>query len=230
MGAPLRPRARREESGGSVTRRAGHLGLGFVIVAALAAAGPLGASQTAPAATAPTGSAAPPDMPSGVETPADYIIGPDDVLLVMFWREKELSGECVVRPDGMISLPLVNDIQAAGLTPEELRLKVMEAASRFVQDPAATVVVKAINSRVVYITGQVAKPGPYPLTSKMTVMQLVARAGGLLEFANGKRITILRTSDSQTRLFKFNYNDVAQGKQLSQNIELKPGDTVVVPN
>ncbi len=199
---------------------------------ALAGAAPVDLrAQSAPAVKPPSGAPlAPSGAPSGaVDPPADYVIGADDVIAIMFWREKDLSGEAIVRPDGMISLPLINDIQAAGLTPEQLRVKVMDAASRFVQDPSATVSVKAINSRNVFITGQVARPGPYPLTSAMTVMQLVARAGGLLEFADSKKITILRTEGTQNRTFKFNYKDVSQGKNVAQNISLKPGDTVIVP-
>ncbi len=192
---------------------------------------PMAARAQTPAAGAPASSqaASPPRTVGGVEPPADYVIGTDDVIAVTFWREKDMSGEAIVRPDGMISLPLINDIQAAGLTPEQLRVKVMDAAGRFVQDPSATVSVKAINSRNVFITGQVARPGPYPLTSTMTVMQLVARAGGLLEFADSKKITILRVDGTQNRTFKFNYKDVSQGKNVAQNITLKPGDTVIVP-
>jgi len=182
-------------------------------------------AQPPPPQAAP---APPPGLPKGVDLPTDYVVGPDDALAVMFWREKDLSAEVVVRPDGMISLPLLNDIQAAGLSVEQLRQRVMEAASRYVQDPSATVVVKAINSRNAFITGMVAKPGPYPLTNATTVMQLIARAGGLLEYANESNITILRTDGGQTRSFKFNYKEVAEGKKLQQNIQLKPGDTVIV--
>ena len=109
----------------------------------------------------------------------DYVIGADDVLSVVFWREKELSVDAVVRPDGKISLPLMNEVMAAGLTPEQLRDRITKQASAFVKDPQATVVVKEINSRKVYITGQVEKPGAYPLTTRLSVMQLIAMAGGL---------------------------------------------------
>lgn len=201
------------------------------LVLALTSVMPLATQAQAPVTgpSAASQAGAPPRPVGGIEAPADYVIGTDDVIAVMFWREKDMSGEAIVRPDGMISLPLINDIQAAGLTPEQLRVKVMDAAGRFVQDPSATVSVKAINSRNVFITGQVARPGPYPLTSSMTVMQLVARAGGLLEFADSKKITILRVEGTQNRTFKFNYKDVSQGKNVSQNITLRPGDTVIVP-
>lgn len=203
------------------------------LVLALTSVVPMAPRAQTPAAgtsAAATSQAVAPPRPVGsVEPPADYVIGADDVIAVTFWREKDMSGEAIVRPDGMISLPLINDILAAGLTPEQLRVKVMDAAGRFVQDPSATVSVKAINSRNVFITGQVARPGPYPLTSAMTVMQLVARAGGLLEFADSKKITILRVEGTQNRTFKFNYKDVSQGKNVAQNITLRPGDTVIVP-
>ncbi len=170
-----------------------------------------------------------PDIPAGVTTPSDYVLGPDDVLVVFVWREKDLSGEVGVRPDGRISLPLINDIPAAGLTVEQLRVRLTEAFSKFVEQPTVTVVVKAINSRKVFVTGQVNKPGPYPLLAPTNVLQLLAMAGGLLEYANEKNIVIMRTENGQPVSFRFNYKDVINRKNLKQNIELKPGDTVVVP-
>ena len=118
--------------------------------------------------------------PPPVENPAaSYIIGPDDVLSVLFWRDKDMSYDVVVRPDGKISLPLVNDIQAGGLTPSQLRDNVNTIARRYVEEPSVTVVVKQINSRKLFITGQVEKPGPYPMTGRTTALQLIAMAGGL---------------------------------------------------
>ena len=119
---------------------------------------------------------------SAIVAPSGYVIGPDDVLTVIVWREKEMSGEAVVRPDGKISLPLINDIQAMGLTPDQLRATVTDAAKRFVEEPTVTVVVKQINSRKVFITGQVGKPGAYPLNGSTTVLQLIAMAGGVAEY------------------------------------------------
>lgn len=164
-----------------------------------------------------------------VPPPPGYVIGPDDVLQVLYWREKDVSAEVVVRPDGMISLPLLNDVQAAGLTPELLRDKVNEAAKKFFEDPSVTIVVKQINSRKVFITGSVGKPGPYPLTAPTSVLQLVAMAGGLSEFAKRGKISVMRTENGKLVRYPFNYDDVAKGKNLKQNIELKPGDTVIVP-
>jgi polysaccharide export outer membrane protein len=157
------------------------------------------------------------------------VIGPEDVLAVVFWREKDLSADVMVRPDGMISLPLLNDVQAAGLTPDQLREKVMAEANKFVEDPNATVVVKQINSRKVFITGMVSKPGSYSLVGPMNVLQLIAMAGGLLEYADRGKISIMRTEKGNPTAYSFNYDWVRDRKNLRQNIELKPGDTVLVP-
>jgi len=170
-----------------------------------------------------------PVVPAGVPTPPDYVIGPDDILTIVFWREKDMSSDVGVRPDGKISLPLINDVQASGLTPEQLRLSITEAAGKFVEDPSVTVVVKGINSRKVYITGQVGKPGPYPLGGPTTVLQLLATAGGVGEYSKSDKIVVMRTENGKTVSHKFNYKDVIQGKNLLQNIELKPGDTIIVP-
>jgi polysaccharide biosynthesis/export protein len=160
--------------------------------------------------------------------PKGYVIGPEDVLSIVVWREKELSGEVVVRPDGKISLPLLNDVQAAGYTPEQLAEIVEKAAIKYVTDSDTTVIVKQINSRKVFVLGEVGKPGAFPLTSDMNVLQLIASVGGLAEFADKKNVMILRVENGRERRFKFNYNEVIEGKNLQQNIMLQPGDTVLV--
>jgi polysaccharide biosynthesis/export protein len=170
-----------------------------------------------------------PVIPRGVDVPPDYVIGPDDNLEVIFWRDKDMSAVVSVRPDGRVTLPLLNDIQASGLTPEQLRTAVMTAATKFVEDPNVTVVVKAINSRKVFVTGMVQKAGPYPLMGPTTVMQVLALAGGIQEFADSKNILIMRTENGRPVAYRFNYKEVLKRKNLKQNIELKPGDTVVVP-
>jgi polysaccharide export outer membrane protein len=170
-----------------------------------------------------------PAAPQGVVPPPSYVIGPDDQLSIVFWKDKDMTSDVVVRPDGKISLPLLNDVQAAGLTPEELRLKITEEARRFIEDPNVTVVVRQIISLRVYITGEVAKPGPYLLTSGLTVLQLIAVAGGLTEYADRKKIMIMRTENGRQATYRFNYKEVVDRKNLKQNIELKPGDTVIVP-
>ena len=186
------------------------------------------AAQTSPAASASAANA-PVELPEGVPLPADYIIGPEDVLHIILWRDKDMSSEVTVRPDGRITLPLVNEIVAAGLTPETLRVKVTEAADRFVDNPTVSVIVKQINSRKVFITGQIAKPGPYPLGGPLTVMQLIAMAGGVHEFADQDHITILRYEGGKAISIPFNYEQVKKRKNLQQNILLKPGDTIIVP-
>jgi polysaccharide biosynthesis/export protein len=167
--------------------------------------------------------------PAGVSLPAGYVIGPEDVLTIVFWRDKEMSADVVVRPDGKISLPLLNDVTAAGYTPDELRAQLVKGASKYLEDPNATVVVKEIHSRKVFVTGQVGKPGSYPLIGEMNVLQAIAHVGGLLEYADSKNIVIVRNEGGNERRFKFNYKDVVKGKNVGQNIGLKPGDTIIVP-
>ena len=169
-------------------------------------------------------------VPGGPSLPADYVIGPDDVLAIVFWKDKDLSADnVVVRPDGRITLPLGKELVAAGLTPDELREAVLAEARRFVDSPTANVVVKQINSRKAFITGMVEKPGFYSLTAPTTVMQLIAVAGGLKEYAKSKAIVIMRTEARSQVAYRFNYENILKGKGLEQNIVLRPGDTVVVP-
>lgn len=167
---------------------------------------------------------------SAVAQLMDYRIGPGDVLAVLFWRDKDMSSEVVVRPDGLITLPVLNEVEAAGLTTEQLRERIAEKAGNFVAQPAiVSVVVRQIHSRSVYITGRVLKPGAYPLTGPLSVVQLIALAGGLGEYANKSRIVILRTERDRQVAYRFNYKDVANRRALDQNITLRPGDSVIVP-
>jgi polysaccharide export outer membrane protein len=181
------------------------------------------------AQNASTTAVARPAPPSETRAPDDYLIGPDDVLSIVFWRDKELSIDVVVRPDGRVSLPLLNDVVAAGRTPDQLREALVAGARRFLEEPRVSVVVKQINSRKVFIMGHVEKPGSYPLTGPTTVLQLIAMAGGLGEFAASKRIIVMRTEADRQVSYRFNYRDIVDRKNLNQNIELKPGDTVLVP-
>ena len=166
---------------------------------------------------------------AGVEVPPEYVIGPEDVLGINFWREAEMTGDVTVRPDGRVTLPLLGEVNAAGLTPDALKQRITEAANKLFEDPSVTVTVRQINSRKVYITGNVTTPGSHPLTGERTVLQVIALAGGLTEFADRKNISIVRTDGGKQQIFKLNYNDVSRGKRLEQNIVLKPGDTIVVP-
>jgi polysaccharide biosynthesis/export protein len=200
--------------------------LGTLAVASVAVLDAQVPSRGAASGDTAEGSAA---VPQGIVPPADYVVGAEDVLAIVFWREKDMSAEVAVRPDGKISLPLLNDVEAAGFTPEQLRERVAAAATKFVEDPTVTVVVKQINSRKVFITGQVGKPGPYPLSAPMTVLQLIAVAGGINEYADSENIAIMRVEQGRPVAIRFNYKDVAKRKKLQQNIELRPGDTVIVP-
>jgi polysaccharide export outer membrane protein len=164
-----------------------------------------------------------------VPPPPGYVIGAEDVLGILFWRETEMNGDVAVRPDGRITVPLIGEVTAAGLTPEMLRDQIQTAAAKYMTAANVSVVVRQINSRKVFITGKVANPGTYPLAGPRTVMQVIALAGGLNEYADAKNITVLRTLKGNARTFKFNYKDVARGKNLQQNIMLEPGDTIVVP-
>jgi polysaccharide export outer membrane protein len=187
-------------------------------------------AQAAPSSRPASPQAAARSAPApGTTVPADYVIGAEDVLSIVFWRDKDLSAEVVVRPDGKISLPLLNDVQAAGLTPEQLRSALEKAANRYIEDPNAAVVVKQINSRKFFITGQVTKPGTYPLTAPTTVLQAIALAGGLLEYADTKHISVMRVQDGHPQSLRFNYKDVTRRKNVAQNVYLQPGDTIVVP-
>lgn len=187
--------------------------------------------QTAAAAARPPVSGPSPASPVvPAATPADYVIGADDVLSVVFWREAEMSGQVRVRPDGRISVPLLNDVPAAGLTPDQLRTHLEKTASQYITDPHATVVVVEINSRRVFVVGQVSTPGVYPLNTPMNVLQVLAAAGGPLEFADVKNIVIERSGSGSSKVrLPFNYRDVIRGKNEDQNVLLKPGDTVIVP-
>jgi polysaccharide export outer membrane protein len=165
-----------------------------------------------------------------VQPPSGYVIGTGDVLGIKFWQQVELSGDVVVRPDGKISVPLLNDVHAAGQTPQQLSENIRTIAKRWVQDPNVTVIIRQINSRAVFITGRVSHAGRYPLSGATSVLQLIAMAGGLSEWADGENVTVMRTEANGTfATHRFNYKEVLARKNLDQNIELRPGDTVIVP-
>lgn len=168
--------------------------------------------------------------PAPGSTDPNYVIGAQDVLDVSVWREGEVSRTVPVRPDGKISLPLLGDVQAAGKTPMALSRDITELLKRFIADPQVTVIVTQINSQRIYIMGEVGRPGAYPLLPGMTVLQALSNAGGFSLFAKLKDIYVIRTEEggSQTKL-PFNYKDVIRGKRPEQNLELKAGDTIVVP-
>jgi len=175
-----------------------------------------------------TSTAAPAKAVSGAELPADYVIGAEDQLGIVFWKDADMSADVTVRPDGVITLPLIGDLRVVGVAPDALRLRIQDEAAKYVNDANVTVIVKQVNSRKVFITGQVTRPGEYPLTASRNVMQIIALAGGLTEYADAKNIKIMR-GQAQPTVFNFNYREVERGKNLAQNIQLKPGDTLIVP-
>lgn len=161
-------------------------------------------------------------------SPGEYTVGEGDLLRINVWKEAEISQNVAVRPDGNISLPLVSEVRVAGLTPRQIQELITEKLKSVLTNPQVTVTVTEVRSKMVYITGEVGKPGAYAVVAPTNVLQLIARAGGLTQFANRKDIYILRAGDRSARL-RFNYKDVVKGKNSEQNVILQPGDTVVVP-
>jgi polysaccharide export outer membrane protein len=159
----------------------------------------------------------------------DYRIGPQDLLRIDVWKELEISRTVPVRPDGKISLPLLNDVQAAGLTPMQLAGVIGEGLKKYITDPQVTVTVSEINSRRIYVTGEVSKAGAFPLLPNMTVLQALSSSGGFTQFARIKNIYVLRKEEGKDVKYPFNYKDVVSGKKPEQNILLQPGDVIVVP-
>jgi polysaccharide biosynthesis/export protein len=188
-------------------------------------AGPLcSVAQQAPAlASAP----ASPETNAASTLDTDYVLGTGDVLHISVWDEPQLTVTATVRPDGKISMPLLYDVSVAGMTPDGLQKSLADQLTRFVRKPNVTVTVQEIHSRMVFITGEVQRPGAYPLLASMNVVQLVARSGGLTDFAKQKKIYVLR-ADKTTRV-DVNYEKVLRGQASQQNVDLAPGDTVVVP-
>ena len=158
-----------------------------------------------------------------------YVIEPNDVLKIFVWKQPDMSGPVLVRPDGRISLPLVQDIQAAGRTPEELKKNIEESLKEYIEFPTVTVIVDAIQSYKVFVTGQVTKPGPIMAEKPITVLQAIALAGGFLPLSKPAETVIVRSTSEGSTLFRFNYPEVIKGEHFNQNITLKTGDVVVVP-
>lgn len=189
-------------------------------------------ASTTPAATPPAPAPAPADVPATTPAPSSdansYVIGPSDVLTITVWKEPTLSGTILVRPDGMISLALLGDVQASGLTPLELADQIAAKLKKYIQDPNVSVVISQIHSKVVYLLGEVVKRGPVEMTPGMTMLQAVASAGGLTDFANKKRMYVLRNEAKSHLRIPIKYKDALRGKSAF-DLVLKPGDTIVVP-
>jgi polysaccharide export outer membrane protein len=174
-------------------------------------------------------SASKPAQPLAAGAAAEsYVIGPSDEITVNVWKEPTLSGGLLVRPDGMISLPLLGDVQASGLTPLQLADRIATMLKKFVQDPNVSVVVSQVHSKVVYLLGEVGKKGPIEMTPGMTLLEAIGSAGGLTDFANAKKIYILRVEDGKHDKILVHYKEALKGDS-ALNLVLKPGDTIIVP-
>ena len=167
--------------------------------------------------------------PTAVVADAAYKIGPQDVVRIDVWKEPEITRTIPVRPDGKISLPLLNDVQAAGLTAIQLGNAIHDGLTKYLNSPQVTVTVTEINSRRVYITGEMNRPGALPLLPDMTILQALSSAGGFTQFAKLKGIYVLRNEGGKQIKLPFNYKEVVKGKNQEQNILLLPGDVIVVP-
>lgn len=161
--------------------------------------------------------------------PQKYLVGEADVLNINVWKEPEITQTVVVRTDGYISLPLVNEVKVSGMTPVQIQDLIANKLQTYLTNPQVTVTVTEIRSKRAYITGEVARPGGYSLNTETTVLQLIAQAGGLTAFARRDDITVLRLENGKQQRLPFHYKEVVQGKKSDQNITLQPGDTVVVP-
>jgi polysaccharide export outer membrane protein len=162
-------------------------------------------------------------------TDADYKIGEQDVLNITVWKEPQLSGPVVVRPDGKISVPLIDEVQAAGLTPMELQNLLLEKLRPFLAVPKVSVSMREVNSRKVYVIGQVGHAGSFRINANTTVLQVLTDAGGLRDYANPKKIYVMRTVNGKPVRFPFHYDAVLKGQHYEENIVLQSGDTIVVP-
>ena len=164
------------------------------------------------------------DTPAAPVDPKSYRIGPEDVVSIMVWREKEMSGMFVVRPDGRITLPLAGEIMVSELTPEQVQSKVVELYSKFINKPEVSVSLARVGSKKYYLVGQVMRTGTFPLVVPINVLEAINSAGGFQEYANKKKVIILR-GDKQ---LKFNYAEVIKGKNMAQNIQVEHGDHIIV--
>lgn len=206
--------------------------------AAPAAVAPAGAPATATEATAPAPAPAAAPAPrvapivrnsSAVDMSKEYLIGPEDVLDITVWKNcPDLCRTVPVRPDGKVSLPLVNDVQASGLTPMDLRAHLTQQLSEYLPSPEVSVIVREVHNFKVAVVGSVKMPGDYEIKSQATVLELIARAQGLTEFANRDKIVVLRQNGTKTDRIKFNYRKVAEGND-EDNIYVRAGDIIVVP-
>ncbi len=210
------------------------------------------AQDKQPAAPQPAGAQAPPSVPTKQDKPAaekpqdtlkkiqskaavaadsdSYIIGPEDVLYIYVWKEENLSRSVPVRMDGMISIPLVDDIKAAGMTPLQLKELLLTKLREYVETPDVTVIVAEANSFRVYVQGEVKTPGVYKLRSETSLMQLIIMAGGFTDWANQKKITVIRKEGGKDSRIVVNYKKIVEGDAGAKDVMLKSGDIIIIPN
>jgi len=186
------------------------------------------AQPAAPPAGSSTSEATTKTIPAAANAGPDYVIGADDVLHVAVWKEPDLTATLPVRSDGKISLPLLNDVQASGLTPMQLASSLTDRLKKYISDPRVTVVVTQINSKRIYFVGEVAHAGAMSMLPNMTALQAIASAG-LTQFANTKKIYVMRTENGKQLKLPVNYHKLVKGEDLDHNYILQPGDTIVVP-
>ena len=179
-------------------------------------------------AAKPAQTAVPEAQASSPSVPMDYVIGADDTLRISVWKEPDMSVTLPVRPDGKISMPLLDDVQAAGMSPMQLAGSIHDKLKKYIADPRVTVVVTAMNSQRIYVLGEVVHTGAMPLLPSMTVLQALSSAG-FPQFANLKAIYVLRIINGKQTKIAFNYKSAIKGRSTQENITLKPGDTIVVP-
>jgi polysaccharide biosynthesis/export protein len=165
----------------------------------------------------------------GPITDENYVIGPEDVITVFVWKEPDLTQTLAVRPDGKISLPLLNDLEASGSTTAQLKERIISGLKQYIASPTVTVIVQAARSQKASIIGEVTKPGTYLLNGPTNLLQLISLAGGFRDFASTDKVNVIRQENGKTVNIKFNYRDFVKGKNLNQNIQLRPGDIIVVP-
>lgn len=207
--------------------RAGVLATGLVAWLALGVAPATGKAQTSGSAgRKPAGEAT---ASSATEAGSDYRVGTGDVIQVSVWKEPEASTTVVVRPDGKISIPLVNDLVVNGKTPMEIQEMVAGKLAPFINSPNVTITVREIHSKKVYVLGEVNRNGSFPVVQPTTVLQILTEAGGLRPFAKADSIYVLRTENSRQQRLPFDYKEVVNGRKMEQNIFVQPGDTIVVP-
>jgi len=162
-------------------------------------------------------------------TAEEYVIGPEDVLEISVWQNQDVSRVVNVRPDGKISLPLLHDIQAAGLTASELKEVIKKELQPYIGAPEVTVIVQQINSWRIYVQGEVKSPGVYPIRSRTTLSQVISMVGGFTEFAKKSKIQIVREREGQRETIPIDYGLIVKGESPALDIYLKPGDTIIVP-